>query len=111
MLEKTPENSLHSKESKPSNTKGNQPGIFIGSTDAETEASILWPPDAMSQLIGKDPDARKGWGQKEKGVTEDETVGWHHWLNGHEFEQTPIDTERQGSLVCCQCNCKESDTV
>ena len=107
VLEKTLENSLHSKDSKPINTKGNQPGIFTGSTDAETEASILWPPDAKSQPTGKDPDAGKGWGQKEKGVTEDEMVGWHHWLNGHEFEQTPIDTERQGSLACCcQWDCR-----
>ena len=65
--------------------------IFIGRTDAEAEAPVLWPPDAKSQLIGKDPDARKDWRQEEKGVTEDEMVGWHHWLNGHEFEQIPGD--------------------
>ena len=69
-------------------------------TDAEAEAPILGPPDMKSQLIGKDPDAGKDWGQ-EKGVTEDEMVGWHHLLNEHEFEQTPGDSEGQGSLVCC----------
>ena len=69
--------------------------------EAEAEAPILWTPDAKSQLIGKDPDAGKDWRQEEKWVTEDEMVGWHHWLNGHEFEQTPGNTEGQGSLVCC----------
>ena len=80
--------------------KGNQHLIFIGRTDAETEAPILWPPDAKSWLAGKDPDAGKDWGQEEKGVTEVEMVGWHHWLNGHEFEQTLGDSEGQGSLAC-----------
>ena len=85
-------------------------GIFIGRTDAGAEAPILWPPDGNSQLIGKDPDAVKDWGQEEKRVTEDEMVGWHHWLNGHEFEQTPGDSEGQGSLACCSpWGCKESD--
>ena len=74
--------------------------VFIGRTDAEAAAPILWPPDVMSQFVGKDPDAGKDWRQ-EKGVREDEMVGWHHWLNGHEFEQAPGDGERQGSLVCC----------
>ena len=81
MLEKT-------QEIKPVNPKGNQPWIFTGRTDAEAEAPILWPPDVKSWLIGKHPDAGKDWGQ-EKGMTEDEMVGRHHWLNGHEFEQTP----------------------
>ena len=81
--------------------KGNHPWIFIGRTEDEAEIPILWPPDAKSPLIGKDPDAGKDWGQMEKGGTEDEMVGWHHWLNGHEFEQTPGDSEGQGSLVCC----------
>ena len=104
------ENSLDSKESKPINTKGNQPRIFIGSIDIETEASIFWPPDAKSRLIGKAPDAGKGWGQQEKGVTEDEMVGWHRWLNGHEFEQAPVDTyDREVWHVAW--NCKESDMV
>ena len=75
--------------------------IFIGRTDAEPEAPILWPPDVMIRLTGKDPDARKDWGQEEKGATEGEMVGWHHWLNGHEFGQTPGDSEKQGSLACC----------
>ena len=83
------------------NLKGNQPWIFIGRSDAEAELSILWPPDAKSRLTGKDPNARKDWGQEEKGTTENKMVEWHHWLNGHEFEQTPRDSERQGSLACC----------
>ena len=81
--------------------QGDQAWIFIGRTDADAEAPILWPPDAKNWLIGKDPDAGKDWGQ-ENGTTEDETVGWHHWLNGHEFEQTLEDSEGQGSLVCCE---------
>ena len=81
--------------------KGNQPWIFTGRTDAKTEAPILWPPDTNSWLIGKDPDAGKDWGQEEKQVTEDEMVGWHHWLNAHEFEQILGDGEGQGSLMCC----------
>ena len=81
--------------------KANQPWIFIGGTDAEVEAPILWLPDVKSQLIGKDPDAGKGWGQEEKGVTENEMVGWHHWLSEHEFEPTLRDSEGQGSLACC----------
>ena len=83
MLEKTLENPLDSKEIQPVHPKGNQPWIFIGRTDTEAEAPILWPPVAKSQLIGKDPDARKDWGWQEKPVTEDEMVGWHHQLSGH----------------------------
>ena len=79
--------------------KGNQSWIFIGKTEAE--ASILWPPGVKSQLIGKDPDAGKDWGQEEKGVKEEEMVVWHHWHNGHGFEQTQGDSEGQGSLTCC----------
>ena len=75
--------------------------IFIGRTDVEAEAPILWLPDGKSRLIRKDPDSGKDWGQGEKGTTEDEMVGWHHRLNGHEFEQAPEDSEGQGSLVCC----------
>ena len=83
---KTHESPLDSKEIKPVNPKGNQSWIFIGSTDAEAEAPILWPPDVKNWLIGKDPDAgRDGW-QEEKGTTENEMVGWHHWLDGHELE-------------------------
>ena len=86
VLEKPLESFLDSKEIKPVNPKGNQPWIFIGRTDAEAEAPIFWPPDEKSQLIGKDPDAGKDWRQEEKGTTEDEMVGWHHWLSGLEFE-------------------------
>ena len=95
VLEKTLESPLDYKEIKPVNPKGNQYWIFIGKTDAETEAPILWPPDAKSWHIGKDPDLGKGWGEEKKGLTEDKTVGWHHWLNGHEFEQTSGDSEGQ----------------
>ena len=95
---RTLESPLDCKEIKPVNPKGNQPWIFIGRTDAEAEAPILWPPDVKNQLIGKDPDPRKDWGQKEKGTTEDEMVGWHHRLSEHKFEQTPGDSEGQGSL-------------
>ena len=100
----TLESALHSTEIKPFSPKGNQPRIFTGRTDeaeAEAEAPILWPPDAKSQLIGKDPDAGKDRGQEEQRGTEDEMVGWHHRLNGHGFEQAPGDGEGQGSLACC----------
>ena len=110
VLEKTLESPLDCKEIKWVNPKGNQLWIFIRRTDAEAENSTLWPPDAKSQLIGKDPDAGKDWGQEEKVVTEHEMVRWHHWLNGHEFEPTSGDSEWQGSLVCCsQGGHKESD--
>ena len=85
LLEKTLDSPLDCKEIKPVNPKGNQPWIIIGRTDAEVEAPILWPPDAKSQLVGKDLDAGNDWWQEEKGMTEDEMVGWHHWLNGHEW--------------------------
>ena len=91
---------LDSKEIKPVNPKGIRPWIFIGRLDDEAEASILWSPDARSWLIGKETDAGKDWGQEEKEATEDEMVGWHHWLNGHEFQQILGDSEGQGSLVC-----------
>ena len=78
--------------------KGNQPWIFTGRIDAE--APIVWPANADSRLTGNDPDAGKDWGQEEKGTTEDEMVGWHHRFNGHELEQTPGDSEGQGSLMC-----------
>ena len=100
VLEKTLENRLDSKEFKSVNPKGNQPWIFIGRTDAEAEPSVLWLPEARSQLTRKDPDAGKDRGQ-EKGMTEDELVEWHHWLNGHDFEQALGDIEGQRSLVCC----------
>ena len=83
LLEKTLESPLDCKEIKPVNPKGNQSWLFIGRTDAEAETPIPWPPDVKSWLTGKDPDAGKDWGQEEKGTTEDETAGWHHWLDGH----------------------------
>ena len=95
------ESPLDCQEIKPVNPKRNQPWIFIGRTDAEAETLILWPPDGKSCLIGKDPDAGKDWRREEKGMTEDEMVGWHHQLNGHEFEQTLGDGEGLGSLACC----------
>ena len=101
VLEKTLESPLDFKEINPVNPKGSQSWIFIGNADAEAEAPILWPSNMKSWLIGKDPDAGKGWRQEEKGATEDEIVGWHHKLNGHEFEQAPRDSEGQGSLACC----------
>ena len=100
MLEKNLETPLNCKEIKPVNAKGNQSWIFIGRTDAEAEIPILWPPDEKSQLIRKDPDAVKDWRQEEKGATEDKMVKYHHWLNGHKFEQAPGHGEGQGSLRC-----------
>ena len=79
----------------------NQPWIFTGRTDAEAEAPVFWPPDVKSQLIWKDPDAEKDWGQEEKKVTEDEMVGWHRQLNGYEFEQILGDSKAQGTQACC----------
>ena len=101
VLEKTLESSLDCKEIQPVYPKGNQSWIFIGRTDVEAETPILWPPHAKSWLIGKDPDAGRDWRQEEKGTTEDEIAGWHHWCNGHEFEQTPGVCGGQGGLACC----------
>ena len=101
VLGKTLESPLNCKDIRPGNAKGNQFWIFIGRTDAETEAPILWPPDVKNWLINKDPDAGKDWRQEEKGTTEDEMIGWHHLLDGHEFEQTPGLGDGQGSLACC----------
>ena len=100
VLEKTLESPLICKEIKPVNLKGNQPWIFIGRI-LEAEAPALWPPDVKSWLIGKDPDAGKDWRQKEKRVAENEMVRKHHRHNGHEFEQTPGDSEWQKNLKCC----------
>ena len=99
VLEKTLESPLDSKI-KPVNPKGNQPWIFIGKTDAEVEAPMFWPPDMKSQLIRKDPDAGKDWGQEDKGATEDEMVEWYHWLSGHEFVQAPGVGDGQRTLAC-----------
>ena len=101
VLEKTLESPLDSKAIKAVNPKGNQSWILIGRTDAEAETPILWLPDRKSWLIGEDPDAGKDWRQEEKGVMEDEMVGWHHWLIGREFGQTPGNGEGQRSLACC----------
>ena len=101
VLEKTLESPLNCKEMEPANPKGNQPWIFTGWTDVEAEAPIIWPPDAKSWLLRKDPEAGKDWGQEAKRVTEIEMVGWHHWPNGHEFEQTQGDNEGQESLAHC----------
>ena len=101
MLEKTLESRLNGKELKPVHPKENQSWIFIGRTDAKDETPILRPPNAKNWLLGKDPDAGKDWREEKKGTTEDEMVGWHHQLNGHEFEQTLGDSEGQGNLVCC----------
>ena len=89
------------KESKPADPKGNQPWIFIGKTDAEAEAPILWLPDAKSWLTGKDLDARNDWGPEEKKVAENEMVRQYHQLNGYEFEQTPRNSKGWGRLACC----------
>ena len=112
VLEKTLESPLDCKEIQPVNPKGNQIWIFIGRTDAEAEVLILWPPELKNWLIWKDPDAGKDWGQGEKGTTEDEMVGWHHWLDGHEFEQALEIGDGQGSLACCSpWGCKVLDTT
>ena len=101
VLEKTLEGSLDCKEIKLVNPEGNQPWPFIGRTDAEAEAPILWPPDVKSWLVRKDPDGGKDWRQEEKRMTEDEMIGWRHRLNGNEFEQAPGDGEGKGTLACC----------
>ena len=111
MLEKTLENPLDSKEIQPVHPKGDQPWVFIGRTDVEAETPILWP-DVKSWLIWKDPDAGKDWGQKKKETTEDEMVGWHHRLNGHESEQAQGVGDGQGGLACCSPRAhKEWDTA
>ena len=92
---------LYCKEIQLVHSKGNQSWIFIGRTDTEAEAPILWPPDAKNWLIGKDPDAGKDWRWEEKGTTEDEVVGWHHQFDRHEFEQALGVGDEQRSLVCC----------
>ena len=113
VLEKTLESPLETlKEIQPVHPKGDQSWVFMGKTDAEAETPILWPPDAKSWLIWKDPDAGKDWGQEEKGMTEDEMVGWHQWLNGLESEWTLGVGDGQGGLLCCNSwGRKESDTT
>ena len=100
------------KEIQPVHSKGDQSWVFIGRSDVEAETPICWPPDVKSWLIWKDPDAGKDWGQEEKGTTEDEMVGWHHRLNGHEFGWTLGVGDRQGGLACCgSWGRKELDTT
>ena len=112
VLEKTLESPLDCKEIQPVHPKGDQPWVFIGRTDVEAETSILWPPDAKSWLIWKDPNTRKDWGQEEKETTGDEMVGWHHRLDGHGFGWTPGVGDGQGGLACCSpWGRKESDTT
>ena len=112
VLEKTLESLLDCKEIKPVHPKGNQSWIFIGRADAEAEAPILWPRYVKSWLIGKDPDAGKNWRQEEKGMTEDEMAGWHHWLDGRESQWTPGVDDGQGGLACCNSwGRRESDTT
>ena len=110
VLEKTLEGPLDCKEIQPAHPKGSQSWIFTGRTDAEAETPILWPPDAKSWLIGKDPDTGKYWRQEEKGIAEDKMAGWHHQLDWHEFEQATGAGDGQGSPTCCSpwC-CKELD--
>ena len=101
VLERTPEIPLDCKEIQPVHPKGDQSWVFIGRTDVEAEIPILWQPDAKSWLIGKDPDAGKDWRWEEKGMTEDDVVGWHHRLYGHGCGQTPGVGDGQGGLACC----------
>ena len=104
--------SLGLKEILPVHSKGDQSWLFFGRTDAKAETPILWPHDAKTWLIGKDSDAGRNWGQEEKGTTEDEMAGWHHWLDGHEFEWTLGVGDGQGGLACCNSwDHKESDTT
>ena len=101
-----------SRRVQPVHPKENQSWIFIGRTDAEAETPILQPPDVKNWLIGKEPDAGKDWRQEKKGATEDEMVGWHHRLDGHEFEQAPRVGDGLGSLACCSpWGRKELDTA
>ena len=110
VLEKTLESPLYCKEIKPVNSEGNQFWIFVGRTDVEAKAPIILPPDEKGQLVSKDPDAGKDWRQEEKGTTEDETVGWHHWLYGLELAQALGNDEGQRSLICyIAWGLKESD--
>ena len=112
VLEKTFESPLDCKEIQPVHSEGDQPWDFFGRSDNEAETPVLWPPHAKSWLIGKESDAGRDWGQVEKGTTEDEMAGWHHWLNGHESEWTPGVGDGQGGLACCvSWGCNELDTT
>ena len=110
--EKTLESPLDFEEIQPVHPKGDQSWVFIRRTDAKAETPILWPPHVKSWLIGKDPNAGKDWGQEEKGTTEDEMAGWHHWLDGHESGWTLGVGDGQGGLACCDSwGHKELDTT
>ena len=110
VLEKTFESPLDCKEIQPVHSKGDKSWVFIGRTDAESETPVRWPPHVKSWLIGKDSDAGRDWGQEEKGTTEDEMAGWHHWLDGHESQWIPGVGVGQGGLACCDSwGRKESD--
>ena len=112
VLEQTFESPLDCREIQPVHPKGDQSWVFIGRTDVEAETPTLWPPDAKSWLNWKDPDAGKDCRREEKGTTEDEMVGWHHWLSGHGFGWTPGVGDGQGGLACCgSWGCKDSDTT
>ena len=112
MLEKTLESPLDCKEIQPVHSKGDQPWDFFGRNDAKAETPVLWPPHAKSWLIEKDSDAGRDWGQEEKGTTEDEMAGWHHWLDGRESEWIPGVGDGQGGLACCDSwGRKESNTT
>ena len=100
VLEKTLESPLDCREIQPVHPEEDRSWVFIGGTDAEAETQILWPPHAKSWLIGKDPDAGRDWRQEEKGLTDDEMVGWYHLLNGHGFGWTPGVGYGQGGLAC-----------
>ena len=101
MLEKTPENPLDCKEIQPVHSEGDQPWVFFWRNDAKPETPVLWPPHMKSWLIGKDSYAGRDWGQEDKGKAEDEMAGWHHRLDGHEFEWTPGVSDGQGGLAWC----------
>ena len=101
VLEKTLESPLDCKEIQPVHSEGDQPWNFFGRNDAKAETPVLWPPLVKSWLIGKDSDAGRDWGQEDKGTTEDEMAGWHHWLDGRESEWTPGVGDGQGGLACC----------
>ena len=112
VLEKTLESPLDCKEIQPVHSEGDQPWVFFGRNDARAETPVLWPPHVKSWLIGKDSDAGRDWGQEEKGMAEDEMAGWHHLLDGREFEWTPGVGDRQGVLAWCSSwGHKESDTT
>ena len=110
VLEKIFESPLDCKEIQSVHSEGDQPWDFFGRNDAKAEIPVLGPPHVKSWFIGKDPDAGRDWGQEEKGMTEDEMAGWHHWLDGRESEWTPGVGDGQGGLACCDSwGCKESD--